>query len=312
MEILRPWGLILYIPLVYIIYLYIINNEWELSLKKWTPNASEQQPNLLKAILNYSPILDLIGIGILIYAMSGPGKKREFLPDETKGIDIMIALDVSGSMVQGRDFFPKNRLEVSLDLLQSFVEKRKEDRLGLVIFAGAAYLQSPLTSDRDALKEILSSIDPKLVEEEGTAIGDAILLSTYRLKNSKAKSKVILIITDGVSNVGKLDPETATLAAKSYGVKLYSIGIGKEDNEYEVNFEFLDKIAKQTNGVFFRAENLSEFTEVLSSIDRLEKEILNSKPKQQVQTNYDKYIYLSLIFLGISLLLKVSKNRYFL
>jgi Ca-activated chloride channel family protein len=312
MEFLRPWGLILYIPLAYIVYLYIINNTWELTLEKINSLPIKNKRKIYTNFLLFSPLLDIFALGLFIIALAGPGFKREFLPDETKGIDIMIALDVSGSMVQGRDFFPRNRLEVSLELLQSFVEKRKEDRLGLVIFAGAAYLQSPLTSDRDALKEILTSIDPKLVEEEGTAIGDAILLSTYRLKNSKAKSKVILIITDGVSNVGKLDPETATLAAKSYGVKLYSIGIGKEDNEYEVNFEFLDKIAKETNGVFFRAENVTEFTEVFSSIDRLEKEILNSKPKQQIQTNYDSYIYMALLLLGLSYLLRISMNRHYL
>ncbi|WP_291875313.1 VWA domain-containing protein [Leptospira sp.] len=150
----------------------------------------------------------------LVFASAGPGAKYNLMPDNTKGVDIMIALDISGSMVNSYDFLPKNRLSVSKDLLRAFIQKRIYDRIGIVVFAGAAYLQSPLSSDRTALDELIKETSNEDIEEQGTAIGDALVLSTYRLKNSEAKSKVIILLTDGVSNTGKLDPETAAYTSK--------------------------------------------------------------------------------------------------
>lgn len=243
------------------------------------------------------PYIRYIALFYIILAAAGPGKKKEFLPEEKHGIDIMFALDISGSMVKSRDFLPRTRLDVSKELLEEFILKRKMDRLGLVVFAGAAYLQAPLTGDLYALREILSEIGTETIEEQGTAIGDAILLATYRLKSSPTKTKIIILLTDGVSNTGKLDPETATETSRAFGIKVYTIGIGKDDAEFEVDFDSLTKISDRTGGQFFRAESPEELEEVLGTIDSLEKDILADKPKEIIETKFRNYLFIAIFLL---------------
>ncbi|TGL88310.1 VWA domain-containing protein [Leptospira congkakensis] len=241
----------------------------------------------------------------LIIAAAGPGKKFSLTPEVTNGIDIMIALDISGSMTNSYDFLPKNRLTVSKDLLREFIQKRLYDRIGIVLFAGAAYLQSPLSNDRYALDELISETSDEDISEQGTAVGDALVLSTYRLKDSKAKSKIIILLTDGVSNTGKLDPETASYAAKAYGIKVYSIGIGKEQSQYEVNYESLEKISESTTGKFFRAESPEVLQEVLNEINSLETVELPSKPLEIHETHFPKALFVFFMILGVLGLLMV-------
>ncbi|TGL41336.1 VWA domain-containing protein BatA [Leptospira perdikensis] len=235
----------------------------------------------------------------LIIAAAGPGEKYKLTPDTTNGIDIMIALDISGSMVNSYDFLPKNRLTVSKELLREFIQKRLYDRIGIVLFAGAAYLQSPLSSDRYALDELIADTSDEDISEQGTAVGDALVLSTYRLKDSTAKSKIIILLTDGVSNTGKLDPETASYAAKVYGIKVYSIGIGKEQGQYEINYESLETISESTNGKFFRAESPEVLQEVLNEINGLETVELPSKPMEIHETHFPLAVFVFFTLLGV-------------
>ncbi|MBM9578064.1 VWA domain-containing protein [Leptospira sp. 201903070] len=257
------------------------------------------------------PLFRPIALSFLIVALAGPGKKVTFLPDEKEGVDIMIALDVSGSMSRSRDFLPETRLGVSKKLLRRFIEKRQNDRLGLVVFAGAAYLQAPLTGDRESLNEILGTIEEETVAEQGTAIGDAIILSTYRLRASRARSRVIVLITDGVSNTGKIDPVTATDLAEHIGAKIYSIGIGKEDSSYEINFEILQELSANTGGQFFRAEDPEEMKQVLASIDSLEKDPLAAPPKEVRETEYELWLYRALVVLLLDLIFRSFVFRYY-
>ncbi|MCW7482903.1 VWA domain-containing protein BatA [Leptospira kanakyensis] len=240
----------------------------------------------------------IAGIFLLI-AAAGPGEKFKLTPDVTNGIDIMISLDISGSMVNSYDFLPKNRLAVSKELLQEFIRKRLYDRIGIVLFAGAAYLQSPLSNDRYALDELIAETSDEDISEQGTAVGDALVLSTYRLKDSTAKSKIIILLTDGVSNTGKLDPETASYAAKAFGIKVYCIGIGKEQGQYEVNYESLEKISESTNGKFFRAESPEILEEVLNEINGLETVELPSKPMEIHETHFPKVLFIFFLLLGV-------------
>ncbi|MCC5813197.1 MAG: VWA domain-containing protein [Leptospira sp.] len=299
-----PAILWLLLPLIglfcYRMYVLIVKNlpypRQEIShdhLEKEEVNGWRSYLGILREIF---PYIRYLALGLLIVAASGPGKKRQFMPDEKMGIDIMFALDISGSMVKSRDFLPKNRLEVSKELLIDFLAKRVTDRLGLVVFAGAAYLQSPLTNDLNALKEIVGDVTTDAIDEQGTAIGDAILLSTYRLKSSKTKTKIIILLTDGVSNTGRIDPETAAETARAFSVKIYSIGVGKEDGEYEVNFDALTDIAKRTGGLFYHAESPEELDAILKEIDSLEKDILAAKPKEIVETEFRFFLYLSMFF----------------
>lgn len=263
-----------------------------MQLKKW--DNGKPYPGILRELF---PYLRFIALGFFIIAAAGPGKKRQFLPDEKMGIDIMFALDISGSMVKSRDFLPRNRLEVSKDLLVEFIGKRATDRLGLVVFAGAAYLQSPLTNDLNALTEIVKDIDTDAIDEQGTAIGDAILLSIFRLKSSQTKTKIIILLTDGVSNTGRIDTSTATETAVAYNIKIYSIGVGKEDAEYEVNFDALSEISSRTGGLYFHAESPEELKSVLQEIDHLEKDILAELPKEIIHTEFRFYLYIAVLIL---------------
>ncbi|ABZ95836.1 BatA [Leptospira biflexa serovar Patoc strain 'Patoc 1 (Ames)'] len=258
-----------------------------------------------RILYSFTEFLVYLSMVFLVVAAAGPGSKYKLSPDSTKGVDIMIALDISGSMVNSYDFLPRNRLSVSKDLLREFVKKRLYDRIGIVVFAGAAYLQSPLSSDRFALDELIAGTSSEDIEEQGTAVGDALVLSSYRLKNSEAKSKVIILLTDGVSNTGKLDPDTAAYTTKTMGIKVYCIGIGKEEGQYEINYESLQKISSNTNGKFFRAESPEVLESVLNEIDQLEVVELPSKPLEIQETQFPVFVFFTFISLILYLLLKI-------
>lgn len=267
---------------------------------------------LFEMTKEYFPFLRFIIVILLILSLAGPGNQSSLLPDEKNGVDIMIAIDVSGSMVRSNDFLPKNRLEVSKDLIKNFIKKRVNDRMGLVVFGGAAYLQSPLTNDIESLVEIVGEVNQNTVDEQGTAIGDAIILSTYRLKSSKARSRVMIVITDGVSNIGKIDPITAADTADKFDIKIYTIGIGKDlQGEFETDFDSLRQISEKTDGLFYRATDSNEFAEVLNSIDTLEKDNLNVKPKIFVEPHYMYFLLPAILLLVCDLLLRSFYLRYY-
>jgi Ca-activated chloride channel family protein len=229
--------------------------------------------------------LRFIAIFFLILALAGPGKNITYTSIKNYGLDIIITLDLSGSM-RGEDFQP-NRLEVAKKVVLDFIAKRQNDRIGIVVFAGNAYLQSPLTVDKEIIKEIINDLDFDSVDEDGTAIGDAIALSSSRMMDSKAKSKLILLITDGVNNRGEIDPETAAEACADMNIKIYTVGIGKDGVvEYpnpagsifpkrrvmnQFNGESLEKISQITGGKYFRADSSGLFSESMEDIDKLEK-----------------------------------------
>lgn len=313
----RPYVLWLLVPLfVYLFYFVrqkLYFNRYELVLASENKEGSGRLLNLIAPFVH--TILKGLVPALIVIALAGPGIKTEFLPDEKNGVDMMIAIDVSGSMSRSMDFLPKNRLEVSKELIAEFVKQRKNDRLGLVLFAGAAYLQSPLTGDRDSLSEIIQDIHEGSVPEQGTAIGDAILLSTYRLRKSNAKSRILLLLTDGVSNTGKIDTDTAAEAANEFKVKIYTIGIGKEYGEaglVDVDFEALEKISKLTGGLFYRATDPGQLESVLSDIDTLEKTYITSKPRVVMESRFDFFLIPALFLFGLDLLLRAFLWKYYL
>jgi Ca-activated chloride channel homolog len=313
----RPYVLWLLVPLFVYFFFFVRQklyfNRYELVLASENKEGSSGLLNLIAPFVH--TILKGLVPALIVIALAGPGIKTEFLPDEKNGVDMMIAIDVSGSMSRSMDFLPKNRLEVSKELIAEFVKQRKNDRLGLVLFAGAAYLQSPLTGDRDSLSEIIQDIHEGSVPEQGTAIGDAILLSTYRLRKSNAKSRILLLLTDGVSNTGKIDTDTAAEAANEFKVKIYTIGIGKEYGEaglVDVDFEGLEKISKLTGGLFYRATDPGQLESVLSDIDTLEKTYITSKPRVVMESRFDFFLIPALFLFGIDLLLRAFLWKYYL
>ena len=234
-----------------------------------------------------------------IFALARPQSVTSEREYESEGIDIVIAMDISGSM-QAMDFQPANRLQVAKEEAKKFILGRKQDRIGLVIFARQSYTQCPLTLDYEVLTRFLDEVEMGLIKD-GTAIGLAIATSVNRLRDSTAKSKVIILITDGANNAGNIDPLTATELAKTFGIRIYTIGVGKEglvpfpvddplfgrryvQAEVEMDEPMMQKIAAMTRGVYFRARDERAMAEIYRTIDQMEK----SKVKVKEYTTYEE------------------------
>lgn len=229
-------------------------------------------------------ILRTIIVGLLIIALARPQSFSSGENIYTEGIDIAMVLDISGSML-AEDLKP-NRLEAAKDVIDKFVEGRTSDRIGLVIFAREAFTQCPLTVDYSVLRNLLGDIKSGMVED-GTAIGNALANGVNRLKESRAKSRIIILLTDGVNNSGEVDPLSAAQIAQTFGIRIYSIGVGtRGEAPYPVQTPFgiryqmvpveideavLMKISSSTDGQYFRATNNRALAEIYDKINQLEK-----------------------------------------
>jgi Ca-activated chloride channel family protein len=227
----------------------------------------------------------------IVLALARPRLGYSWEEATTEGIDIQIVVDVSGSMA-AEDFQPKNRLEVAKQVVREFIARRPGDRIGVTIFAGSALTRSPLTTDRAMLDELVSSIELSTVAD-GTAIGVALANAASRLKDSTAKSKVILLLTDGVNNAGQIDPQSSAAVAQGLGLKVYTIGVGRAGKapvplqtrdpltgrvvtrrvlmDVDIDEKLLTAIAERTGGSFFRATDPETLRAVFDRIDKLEK-----------------------------------------
>jgi Ca-activated chloride channel family protein len=240
---------------------------------------------------------------------------------EGEGIDIVLAIDVSGSM-KALDFKPVNRLEAAKKVASEFIDQRQNDRIGIVTFAGAAFTQCPLTLDYNILKKMMSEVQ---IDENanGTAIGMGLGTAVSRLRKSEAKSKVVVLVTDGKSNTGKIEPLQAAELAATYGMKVYTIGVGKEGYvdfpvthpiygqttqkmRVDIDMETLDKIAKITGTEFARrAHNTEELKQIIDRIDKLEKTKLKIKNFVEYKEMFPILLILAMIALLVEFGLKV-------
>jgi len=239
----------------------------------------------LRERLRHMPVgLRLLAVGCLVVALARPQSISSRENMYTEGLDIVLVLDISGSML-AQDFSP-NRLEAAKDVADDFITGRTNDRIGLVIFSAESFTQCPLTTDYPVLKNLLSQVKNGMIED-GTAIGLALANAVNRLKDSKAKSKVIILLTDGVNNRGEIDPITAGRIAATYGIRVYTIGVGAEGYApYPIQTPFgirmqlmkvdldektLQQIAQMTGGKYFRATDNKKLKEIYKEIDTLEK-----------------------------------------
>jgi Ca-activated chloride channel family protein len=268
------------------------------------------------------PLLTIIALLLGIIALARPqmGIKQSLV--RRQGIDIIITIDVSPSMLS-EDFKIKgkttNRLEVVKAVARDFIAKRPDDRIGIVIFAGRSYILSPLTWDHDWCLSRLSEIQTGMVEE-GTAIGSALATSVNRLHESKTKSKVVILLTDGVNNAGQVTPEAAAKAAKAYSIVVYTIGAGSKgpvscpvidqtghrsyqtvQNDLDENL--LTQIAEKTDGHYFPATDTEALTAIFERINKMERTTLNAPQYQEYQDLYPYLLLLALILLFIETLL---------
>ncbi|MDD4004719.1 MAG: VWA domain-containing protein [Elusimicrobiaceae bacterium] len=241
-------------------------------------------------------LLRAAALVLLCLALARPQLVQKKVLPPTAGVDIMLCIDTSSSM-QANDF-PPNRIEAAKQAALEFIQKRKSDRIGIVVFAVNAMLQCPLTNDYSSLEEFLSQVRIGMTFSDGTAIGDAIATAANHLKNSAAKTKIMVLLTDGRSNSGIItDPVLAAKAAASYGIKIYTIGTASEEatrgarigmQEDTLDRATLSEIARVTGGEFFHARNRAELERIYDNIDKQEK----TEFKNQVSVTYfDKYMY---------------------
>lgn len=315
-EFLNPeflWLLIL-IPLLAIWYFFVRKKDAAIltvpSIKGFKTKTSFLAK--LKPLLYF---IRLLALAAIIVALARPrnvsvSKKTK----SNKGIDIVMAIDVSASML-ARDLRP-NRLEALKKVAVTFVNKRPNDRIGIVVYAGESFTQTPITSDKGIVKRTISELKWGQLDG-GTAIGMGLGSGVNRLKESKAKSKVIILLTDGVNNSGNIDPRTATVLAQELGIKVYTIGIGTNGmadfpwakdprtgqlqfrkQQVEIDEALLKEIASETNGKYFRATNNESLEEIYNEIDKLEK----TKIEEFKYYNYQE-MYRDLVFLALGLLL---------
>ena len=256
-------------------------------------------------------ILRMLALACIIIALARPQTRFDETQREGQGIDIILAIDVSGSMT-AQDFTP-NRMEAAKKVAEEFVDARPSDRIGVVIFAGESFTQCPLTTDHYVLKSQISQIRNGLLED-GTAIGSGLATSVDRLKNSKSKSKVVILLTDGMNNGGLIDPSTALEIAKTFHVKVYTIGVGTDgyaptpvstplgivmqSQKVSIDEDLLKNIAKQTGGQYFRATDNQSLRKIYGQIDQME------KSKVQITTfhHYTEKFY-PFVFAALALLL---------
>jgi Ca-activated chloride channel homolog len=278
--------------------------------------AKEAHTSPVNLIRLIPEILLMMVLALLLMALARPQKTNEKVDQWTEGIDIMIALDISQSM-EISDLQP-NRLESAKEVARRFVDGRVQDRIGLVVFSGDAYTQSPLTTDYDALRSLLETISFDLIENKGTAIGSALGMAINGMRDSDSKSKVCILLSDGESNAGNIDPITAARLAASFNIKIYTIIVGKEGLvpygkdffgnpqmiESRVDETSMRQIAQIGGGEFFRATDDRALIQVFAKIDQYEKADIKETRFKNTSDYYHIYLQWAICLFLLWLLLK--------
>lgn len=317
------WLLLLLLPVIAIyVYRQVKGLEPYLVVSSVTPWL--HKGGSLKKVARHIPfILRVVALACIIVAIARPRSSSTFEKIDTEGIDIMLALDVSTSML-ARDFTP-DRINAAKDIAIQFVAERPSDRIGVAVFAGESYTQSPLTTDRATLINLIKEIDCGIIED-GTAIGNGLATAVSRLKDSQAKSRVVILLTDGVNNAGEISPQMAAEIAKTYGIRVYTIGVGAmgtapypvqtpfgielQQVEVKIDEPLLQKIAEETNGKYFRATDNTKLLEIYGEINKMEKNrtLVDSFPLYRELFMYFALVALAAIVLELILKLFVIKQ----
>ena len=261
--------------------------------------------SVLGVIRHLPFLLRTIALVMIIIAIARPRSSTKMDKIDTEGIDIVLAMDVSTSML-ARDFTP-DRISAAKDIAIEFISQRPSDRMGIVVFAGESYTQCPLTTDRATLINLMKEIETGLIED-GTAIGNGLATAVARMQNSDAKSRVVILLTDGVNNSGEITPQTAADIDKTYGIRVYTIGVGAngtapypvmtpwgvqmQNVEVEIDENLLKNIAETTGGRYFRATDNTKLSEIYSEINKMEK----------ARTTIDSFPIYKELFTGFALI----------
>ncbi len=322
---------LLLIPLVAIVvWKWLNQNKQRPSIQFSAIEPLKHAGKTLRVRFAFLPlVLKISAIALAIVALARPQIMSTKIKKNIEGIDIVIALDVSDSMLI-EDMKPENRLEASKKTIKEFVEARISDRVGLVVFSGESYTRVPLTLDYPLFQKSLKSVKTTRNIKMGTAIGVALANSVGRLKESTAKSRVVIFLTDGENNSGTIDPETALEIAKGYGVKVYSIGMGKDGQAQlpvyvqgaggqkikryrpmhsKVNEELLSRMANETGGRYYRANTSNALDAVFSEINQLEKTKIEINKFTRYDEHFVKFLRWAMVLYVLSSLLGRSVLR---
>ncbi len=264
-------------------------------------------------------ILRLMGISLIIIALARPQTRNDQQQNEGEGVDIVLCIDVSGSMT-AQDFTP-NRMEAAKKVASDFVDQRQSDRIGIVIFSGESFTQCPLTTDHSVLKLQIEQIRNGLLED-GTAIGSGLATGVDRLRSSTSKSKVIILLTDGVNNGGQIDPAYAKELAKLYKIKVYTIGVGTDgyaptpvntpmgivmqNAKVEIDETLLTNIANETGGKYFRAKDNASLKNIYDEIDKLEKSKIRVTTYHRSTERFLPFALAAFVFLFLEAVLRFT------
>lgn len=326
MEFKNPLFFLLLIALVPYIIWYVMRYKQSLpSLKVPDTSKYAKVPKSFRLYLLHVPfVLRLVVLTLIICILARPQSKHSWSNTDVEGIDIMLAVDVSTSML-AQDFKP-NRVEALKKIAQKFIDNRPNDNIGLTVFAGEAYTQCPLTIDHAVLMNLYNSADCNMaargVIDDGTAIGDGIMNAILRLKDSEAKSKVIILLTDGVNNSGNISPVTAAEIASKYGIRIYTIGIGRNGMApyplptggtamlpVEIDEAAMTKISSETGGRYFRAQKNDELLSVYNDIDDMERTKFSVKQYSRRNELYEPFALAALVVLVFEVLLRTVVLR---
>lgn len=306
-----------------IIPLYVAWYVW----KRHSLNATMQfstlkpfdgQTSSWKSYLRHLPmVLRMLALVAVVCVLARPQSTNSYHDEKTEGIDIVMAIDISGSM-QALDFKP-NRLEAAKDVGIQFISNRPNDNIGLVIFAGESFTQCPLTTDHAALTNLFNDVRMGMLED-GTAIGMGLATSISRIKDSKAKSKVVILLTDGCNNAGEITPIKAAEIAQTFGVRVYTVGVGSigtapmpvttafgtqyQDVEVKIDEELMRQISDMTGGKYFRATNKKSLQTIYEEIDQMEKTILEVREYTKKTEEYLPFAIVAMLLLLLEVVLR--------
>jgi Ca-activated chloride channel family protein len=310
-------------------WLYWKRNQQTANLKISSTEGFKNSNSLLVRLKPMLNVMRILALSSLIIAMARP--RTVDVSNQTKttrGIDIVMAMDVSGSML-AKDLKP-NRMEAIKNVAADFAEERPNDRIGLVVYASEAYTKTPVTSDKAVVLEAIKSIKYDQVLQDGTGIGMGLATAVNRLKDSKAKSKVIILLTDGVNNAGFIEPETAADIAKQYGIKVYTIGVGTNgmaESPYalspngqilfqmmkvEIDEQLMKNIARKTDGKYFRATSNSKLSEIYAAINKLETSEIKELRFYDYDEKYRPFVWLAGFLILLELGLRNTVYRSFI
>lgn len=297
------FALLLLIPVVYWYVRELYKSDASLQISSHRDLGNFRKSTKIR-LMHLPFVLRVLAIALLIIAIARPQASNSWRTENTEGIDIMLALDISGSML-AEDFRP-NRLEASKAVANEFILSRPNDNIGLVLFAGKSFTQCPLTTDHAVLVNLFNSIQYGMIED-GTAIGLGLANSINRLKDSKAKSKVVILLTDGDNNRGDIAPVSAAEIAKTFGIRVYTIGVGsygkvnipiqtplgRQYQQIDSSFDEkpLQEIAEMTGGQYFRATNNEKLRSIYQEIDKLEKTKINVR---EYSKKFEEYFIFAL------------------